>query len=837
MLSKNKEAKKAAISKLAAKQRVSPVQKKKKGSTDDKSGKATHLLHARDVAIPEGTHAHSAGEELMKQLGDNINTRLQEISAQELADLDEDVDVFDEKKRELMEAARLAAGTRQRAAAAPMRAFLHEQESLTSVAQQKEGTGTTAIGTTRRASLQGLHAVRIGHNSNSITAVAALGLDVVVLGDKSGKVYLASLSPYHQGENRSPAVETAHRSHPPQSSSAAAAVAKHAYPPQHRKVLLFPVMATGVLSLAVSDTRDTFASMSARQLFEKTTVDTSCTSYIAAGCMDGSISIWETASREHKGLLWLHRQPVTSLHFRPATSTLLSVSTDHTLRVWSVPQMMAMDQLFGHEGSVFGCDSLRRNVCATVGDDGTMRYWKLDVATQQAYAYVKPPNSSIHVNSDGNADSLRSATPQSSSRSSLEAVAMLNESIIIAGSQDGSLVVFDINRRRPLMVQTAAHGYDFVGDGTGLEKVAVVMQQLQAEGEEGEEEEEAHASARSAQRYLGSHSGGVPPLPNPITALAAVPYADVFASASYDGVVRLWEVLGVGSGATPAGRRRGEEESEQQGEGKGKRPSSNAANSNHGPELRLLAEIPVPGLVNSLRFSWSGEALFVGIAKEPKGGRWVVQQSAMNSVYVIPLNAAGLSTLKAAGQIDHIPAQLFGLKDLVDDEEKSSDEEKEEGIEEEEEEEEDEEELAQNASFLPKRGGAGGKKMHKSSHEDEDLSDSDVSPERELNSSRLLQVDTDGAMILNQSLVKAAAKASGNQEKMKTKKSKSPWVPPSDTKEIGSDFNLPEKTTKKKKKDNKGVKKDKSGTTITGSKEQHTLAHSKVLKKKKKIMK
>lgn len=811
MLSKNKEAKKAAISKLAAKQRQPFVSQKKNGGTKQTSGNGTPLVRARDVAIPEGTHAHSAGEELMKQLGENINTRLQEISAQELADLDEDVDVFDEKKRELMEAARLAAGTRQRAAAAPMRAFLKDQEAVSSGSTRTKESQST---TTAAASLQGLHAVRIGHNANSVTAVAALGLDVVVLGDKSGKVYLANLvssaddaepstsSAYPKSAGNSAVRPDEHRTGGP----------RHAYPPQHRKVLLFPVMASGVLSLAISDTRDAFASMSARQLFEKTTVDTSCTSYIAAGCVDGSISIWETATRRHKGLLWLHRKPVTSLHFRPTTSTLLSVSKDHTLRVWSVPQMMAMDQLFGHDGSVFSCDSLRRNVCATVGDDGTMRYWKLDVATQQAYTYVKP---------------ARIPSPSASApptRTSLEAVAMLNESIIIAGSQDGSLIVFDINRRRPLMVQTAAHGYDFVGDGTGLEKVAVLMQQLQT-GEDQEVETTPGGGDGTAGRrdtHTGVPQGLVPPLPNPITALAAVPYADVFASASYDGVVRLWELTGVGSGSTPAGRRRGEEQ-----EKDGGKSSTNPS----GPELRLLAEIPVPGLVNALRFSWSGDALFVGVAKEPKSGRWVVQQSALNSVFVIPLSPTGLSTLKAAGEIQHIPAQLFGLKDLVDDDdddnmEKSSDDEEEEN-------EENEEENAR----ATRRAASRKTKQKTASEEAAGLrvSENDLTA-----APRLLQVDKDGAMVLNQSLARAVGGVKkGKKSKQLDKSLREGEAEEAVVAKQPSSSGAPPEKKKKKKENNNNNKagKKESGIQPNAPKEQRTLAHSKVLKKKKKIMK
>lgn len=689
MLSKKKELKKATIAREALKHRgPSPT-------TEEK------------YTLASSPHAT---EDLFQQLGENINTRWNEISEHELKEMQEEegIEGLEEKRRSLMEEARIAAGTRQRCVAAPVRAFLQAQEK-----GKPKGLVTTSSPASSSllppAGIQGVPLVRIHHNANSITAVGALGTEVVVLGDKSGKVYLVTLSPPPTSLPSSSAWTSASPEgagvrgngekeaqkgfpkevgpgkseggsrllHEPGSSS------PHPYAPTQRKCLLFPVMASSVMSLAVSDTRDRFAASTTRSLLERTTVDTSCTSYIAAGCADGSISIWELQSRKHKGLLWLHRQPVMSVHFRPNTSTLLSVSKDRSLRVWSVPEMMTVDQLFGHEGEILSCDGLRHNTCVTVGDDGTMRFWKLDAATQQAYSYVHASSTST----GGEPLSTTTTTQPPAVKISLEVVAMLNESTVLAGGRDGALVWFDISRRRPVAVQPAIHGYNFVGDGTGLEKVSVIMNQLV----EDSREEVSHLTnppsgdtndlknSRNIENGRPSSSSPVfslPPLPNPITAIAAIPYGDVIATGSYDGYVRLWEVQGVGNGPETAGRRRADEAARKEkrqsgGSGKGMPGAPGSA-----PGFSLLATIPIPGMINSLKFNWTGDVLYVAAAKEPRGGRWVVQQGALNSVYVIPLSTAvGLSAFTdGSGEVLHVPAELYGLKELEDAEDQSEEE-------------------------------------------------------------------------------------------------------------------------------------------------------------------
>ncbi|CBZ30167.1 conserved hypothetical protein [Leishmania mexicana MHOM/GT/2001/U1103] len=621
MLSKKKAAKRAAISATVRREhqaheklsqqnaQLHTSRKKAAGASPSSTGaddlvndkKSRTVLSSADApeAVGSGNGSRAA---MIRSLGDHINTRLQEVTFED----DLDGDVFHERRAQLMEEARLAAGVKQRDMSTSVRHYLGHQTEM-----------------------HDLHSVRIAHNCNSITCVAALGTDRIVYGDKTGKVYLVDISLATSGAGMS--------------------VSDKAELQRRRKVLLEPALPSGIVSIAVSNT--TANRPTARDVFEKTTVDMSCPSYVAAGAMDGSISVWETLTKTHKGLLFMHRKPITGLQFRMDTATLYSSCEDGTLRVWAVPQMIAVDKLFGHEGPIHFLDCLRKETAATVGEDGTMRFWKMDAATQQAYNYApaRRPEKSLTP------DAAASAPPPPSVV--MDTVAMLNESIIVAGARDGAVVVFDVNRRKPLVFVPAAHGDGFIGDGTGLEKAAAQL----AEEDDGDRVARDNATGSSSGTVAAQRRN-----PNPITAVAAVPYADVVATGSYDGVVRVWHVVGVGAGATAPGKRTDDDRNGDAAPSSGKWAA---------PQLVLIAELPVQAIVNSLRFCGNGDVLLIAVAKEPRRGRWVVQSNARNGVLLVPLTELGRKKLQGVrGEVEHIPAQLFGIDDAAAEEDAAGEE-------------------------------------------------------------------------------------------------------------------------------------------------------------------
>lgn len=53
--------------------------------------------------------------------------------------------------------------------------------------------------------------------------------------------------------------------------------------------------------------------------------------------------------------------------------------------------------------------------------------------------------------------------------------------------------------------------------------------------------------------------------------------------------------------------------------------------------LEPVFSVPVPGVINSLGFTMSGNHLVVGVGQEHKLGRWFRDKKGKNSIVVIPL--------------------------------------------------------------------------------------------------------------------------------------------------------------------------------------------------------
>ena len=447
---------------------------------------------------------------IVRELGDHINTRLRA----DVEDLDADLNE-EATGAELIREAKLLSGDTARAVATDLQKFIRSIP-----APQLSDAGKL-----------------IGHDRNAVTCVA-MYKSLVVYGDKGGRVvvsdFLTSIS----------------------SSS---------------RWLLAPVVPGGVFSVAVSDTPP---NLNHNIGLERSTVDTSVVSYIAAGGGDGSIHIWNTLSRTFVGALSMHRQTVTGLVFRLNSAILLSCSADSTIRVWSVPEMHAVDKFFGHLGKVNAIAALRKERAATGGDDTSTRYWKLEAATQMEFQR-------------GNTSS--------------EVVAMLNDQTIACGSVDGSLRLFDINKRSAIASSEVAHGRGMIGDGTGLEAEALKI-----------------AAASGGATASGE--------PNALSAMAATFFGDVLATGSCSGSVKLWRAEGYRS------------------DGKSQ------------PVLEQIGDLPCVGFVNGLAFSADNSFVAAAVAKEPRLGRWRTMKNALNSVVVFPLTSAARQQLRSCAKTASVSA-------------------------------------------------------------------------------------------------------------------------------------------------------------------------------------
>lgn len=282
---------------------------------------------------------------IVKSLGDHIDTRMRDIGVDE----DLDAELFEDRGRQLREAAAVELGTAQR--------------DLKALAQRLVEAASSSASSSA-------HTCFIGHNRNAVTCSAQID-DLIVYGDKSGAVYIYDIA-------------------------------------THRKQFLTPSLATGpVLSMAISDTRSVRHNAAS---MERTTVDHSCPSYLAVGGSDGSIHVWKTFTREYVGeLKRLHRSGVSGLAFRVATSTLYSASLDSTVRVWSVAEMLAVDRLFGHTDGILAIAALRKERAVTGGMDRSTRYWKIEAGSQVEYTAQSAPVETVAMLND---DTLVCGTAQ-----------------------------------------------------------------------------------------------------------------------------------------------------------------------------------------------------------------------------------------------------------------------------------------------------------------------------------------------------------------------------------------------------------------------------------------
>ncbi|CAK1595856.1 unnamed protein product [Parnassius mnemosyne] len=189
--------------------------------------------------------------------------------------------------------------------------------------------------------------------------------------------------------------------------------------------------------------------------------------FLATSDESNSINIWDPHSMKHVHTFKGHKDIVTGLVFRRNTHDLYSASKDRSIKIWSLDEMAYVETLFGHQSSITAIDALTRERAITAGGrDTTVRIWKIVEESQLIF------NGPI---------------------GSLDEVKLLDEEHFVSGSDNGSLCVWSVLKKKPLCTVTEAHG-----------------------------------SENNVPRWIIS--------------LATLLNSDVFASGSYDNNIRLWKV-------------------------------------------------------------------------------------------------------------------------------------------------------------------------------------------------------------------------------------------------------------------------------------------------------
>lgn len=270
--------------------------------------------------------------------------------------------------------------------------------------------------------------------------------------------------------------------------------------------------------------------------------------YLATGGLDRHVHLWDTRTREHIQAFPGHRGPVSSLTFRQRTSQLFSGSFDRTIKLWNVEDRTHLENLFGHQSEVLTIDCLHKERLLTVGRDRTMRLFKVPEESQ--FVFRAPA-------------------------SSLECCCFINDSEFLSGSDDGSIELWHLLKKKPAHIIRNAHSLPSFPN------------------------EHLHKDSNECLPN-GDHAGGSSTaVQSWVSSVAVCRGSDLAASGAANGVVRLWALA-----------------------------------NDDDKFMKPLFAYSLVGFANSLAFSKSGRFLLAGVGQEPRLGRWGRVHGARNGVAV-----------------------------------------------------------------------------------------------------------------------------------------------------------------------------------------------------------
>ncbi|KAK9480074.1 WD40-repeat-containing domain protein [Lipomyces japonicus] len=287
---------------------------------------------------------------------------------------------------------------------------------------------------------------------------------------------------------------------------------------------------------------------------------------IATAGKDNKVVAYAASDLEILKTFTQHRGAVQCLTFRRGTHNLYSGSADRTVKSWSLDALTYLETLFGHQDAISGISALAQERCITTGSrDRTARLWKIVEESQLIFR----------------GGSQKGKTHEGS----IDCVEMVDNHIFLTGSDNGSISLWTLQKKKPTFTFTLAHGID-----TQL----------------------AHARY-SAE--LENIPAGPEPQPRWITCLKAIPYSDLFVSGSWNSI-KIWRLIA-----------EDEERVNEKGEVIGTRKKYG---------IEPISEYKLAGVVNDITIVEDGDVLRVcaAVGKEIKGGRWI-HKNAKNGVHVL----------------------------------------------------------------------------------------------------------------------------------------------------------------------------------------------------------
>lgn len=160
--------------------------------------------------------------------------------------------------------------------------------------------------------------------------------------------------------------------------------------------------------------------------------------YLAVGGRDNCVRIFDvrTLGKSFSPLTTMegHKKPVTALAFRSRSLDLYSGSEDRCIRRYDLNAMTYVETLYGHQSPIVAIDCAHKNRPVSIARDRTVRVWKVEEDSHLVYR--------------GGGDV-----------GSAECISAIQDGWFVTGHDDGRLLLWKEEKKRPVCVITAAHGH------------------------------------------------------------------------------------------------------------------------------------------------------------------------------------------------------------------------------------------------------------------------------------------------------------------------------------------------------------------------------------------